>query len=121
MACSHTHYSKLHRSPGSEYRTYLWVVGAQLINGTELDQFLVDAEKGTEESMSRFGTGPIFLYGTRTTGSANNDKEMKPLNPAHFYQHSSLQMGRLSPPHVCSAPSSERLQLGPGRGGENNI
>lgn len=45
------------------YTTYLWVVGAQLINGTELDQFLIDAEKGTEESMSRLCTGPIFLDG----------------------------------------------------------
>lgn len=63
------------------YRTYLWVVGAQLINGTELNQFLIDAEKGTEESMSRLCTGPIFLYGTRTTSSRNDDKETQPLNP----------------------------------------
>lgn len=74
MACSHTHYSKLHRSPGPEYRTHLWVVGAQLINGTELDQFLVDAEKGAEESMSRLFWSHI-LVGTGTSGSANDDRD----------------------------------------------
>lgn len=30
-------------------RAYLWVVGAQLINCTELDQLLVDAERRTAE------------------------------------------------------------------------
>lgn len=92
------------------YTTYLWVVGAQLINGTELDQFLIDAEKGTEESMSRLCTGPIFLDGWNQNHQLqDNDKEMKPLNPR------SLQT-----PHFCSAPS-DRLQLGPGQGSQDDI
>lgn len=85
-AVTHTTVSSTALQP--VFRTHLWVVGAQLINGTELDQFLVDAEKGKEESMSRLCTGRIVLYGTSTTGSRNDDKEMKPLNPAHFYQRS---------------------------------
>lgn len=44
--------SPLH-PPAAEHRTHLWVVGAQLINGTKLDQFLVDAEKKTASSVSK--------------------------------------------------------------------
>lgn len=40
-------------SPSSSVcQMYLWVVGAKLVNGTELDQLLVDAEK-TAQALSR--------------------------------------------------------------------
>lgn len=33
----------------STWGTYLWVIGAQLINRTELDQLLIDAEREIPE------------------------------------------------------------------------
>lgn len=71
---SHTQPSKPYHSAAHVCRTYLWVVGAQLINGTELDQFLIDAGKGTEQSVSRVCIGPTVLGGTRTISSWNYDK-----------------------------------------------
>lgn len=46
---SPTQPSKPYHSAAHMRRTYLWVVGTQLINGTELDQLLIDAGKGTEQ------------------------------------------------------------------------
>lgn len=51
----------------SAHGTYLWVVGAELVNCTELDQLLVDAERkmpeGTEQALVPWPVWHLILRG----------------------------------------------------------